>query len=377
MTIDDLMAAARGRPSGFDYMRLTLSVLVLLIHSVQIAYGQRVYMDAVWAHFPLDGLAMTVLPMFFTLSGFLVAGSLYRCRTLLSFMGLRFIRIYPALAVEVTISAVLVGGLVTNLSWPEYFTSDQFFRYLLNVTGHVSNASLYLPGVFEANPEPGMANGQLWTVPYELICYIGLGVLALAGARKDRRVLLAGLTIFIAFSVLKMGLRTGWQFDPWVGPVTGRALVIAFLLGICLHAYRDRVQIHGHLVMIAALVGVIGFSVSGLGQYIGLVAMAYVTVGLGVMDPPRLGVLKSADLSYGIFLYHFIIQQLIAHLLPGMREWYWIAAFSLPLTMLVAHLSWVGIERPALKLRQHVFALECRIMRSLPGMSAWHASAER
>ncbi|WP_226624450.1 acyltransferase family protein [Alloyangia pacifica] len=377
MTIDDLMAEARGRPSGFDYMRLILSVLVLTIHSVQIAYGHKIYMNAVWAHFPLDGLAMTVLPMFFTLSGFLVAGSLYRCRTLLSFMGLRFIRIYPALAVEVTISALLIGPLVTSLHWSEYFTSAGFFRYLFNVTGHVSTASLYLPGTFEANPEPGMANGQLWTVPYELICYIGLAVIALMGGRKDRRVLLLGLLSFTAFSVFKMGLRTGWDFDPWVGPVTGRALVIAFLCGICLHAYRDKVQIHGYLVAIAGAVAVIAFSLSGLGQYVGLAAIAYVTVGLGLMNLPRLWVLKSADLSYGIFLYHFIIQQLIAHLLPGLREWYWIAMISLPVSMLVAHLSWVGIERPALKLRQRVFALECKIMRSLPGLSGWHAPAER
>ncbi len=377
MTIDDFMAAARGRPSGFDYMRLILSVLVLVIHSVQIAYGHKIYMNAVWAHFPTDGLAMTVLPMFFTLSGFLVAGSLYRCRTLLSFMGLRFIRIYPALAVEVTISALLIGPMVSSLHWADYFTNEGFFRYLFNVTGHVSHASLYLPGAFEGNPEPGMANGQLWTVPYELICYIGLALIALVGGRRDRRVLLLGLFTFTAFSVMKMGLRTGWHFDPWVGPVTGRALVIAFLCGICLYAYRDKVQIHGYLVAVAAAVAVIAFSISGLGQYLGLAAVAYVTVGLGLMNLPRLWVLKTADLSYGIFLYHFIIQQLIAHLLPGMREWYWITLISLPISMLVAHLSWVGVERPALKLRQHVFALECKIMRSLPWATGWQSTAER
>nr|WP_240989156.1 acyltransferase [Salipiger mangrovisoli] len=353
-------------------MRLILSVLVLVIHSGQIAYGHTIYMNAVWGHFPIDGLAMTVLPMFFALSGFLVAGSLYRCRTLLSFMGLRFIRIYPALAVEVTISALLIGPLVTSLSWSDYFTHEGFFRYLFNVTGHVSSASLYLPGAFEGNPTPGMANGQLWTVPYELMCYIGLGVLALLGARKDRRVLLLGLLAFLAMSVIKMGLKTGWQFDAWVGPVTGRALVLAFLCGVTLHAYRDRIHVRGYLVTIAAAVAVISFSLSGLGQYVGIAAASYVTVALGILNLPRLDLLKQADLSYGIFLYHFIIQQLVAYLLPGVHEWYWIAAISLPVTLLVAHLSWVGIERPALKLRQQVFALECRIMRSLPALSGWH-----
>lgn len=376
MTINDFLEAAEGRPSGFDYMRLVLSVLVLVIHSVQIAYGRDVYMDAVWGHFPADGLAMTVLPMFFTLSGFLVAGSLYRCRTLLGFMGLRFIRIYPALAVEVTISALLIGPLVTSLPWSEYFTSEGFWRYLMNVTGHVSNASLYLPGAFSANPEPGMANGQLWTVPYELMCYIGLGILALAGARRDRRVLLLGLVAFLSFSVIKMGVRTGWHFDPWTGPVTGRALVLSFVCGVCLFAYRDRLHVHRVLVAAASVVAVVAFSLSGLGQYVGIAAVAYVTVALGVANLPRLGVLKRADLSYGIFLYHFIIEQLVAHLLPGLREWYWITAVSLPLTLIVAHLSWVGIERPALKLRRAVLALEGWFIRCLPLSTGWRTPAE-
>ncbi|WP_353471383.1 acyltransferase [Salipiger sp. H15] len=377
MTLNDHLEAADSRPSGFDYMRLILSVLVLVIHSVQIAYGHKIYMNAVWGHFPLDGLAMTVLPMFFALSGFLVAGSLYRCRTLLSFMGLRFLRIYPALAVEVTISAMLIGPMVTSLPWAEYFTSEGFFRYLLNVTGHVTDASLYLPGAFEGNPTPGMANGQLWTVPFELVCYIGLGILALVGARRDRRVLLLGLLAFFALSILRMGMKTGWHFDPWVGPVTGRALVLAFICGVCLHAYRDRIPVRAGLVGVAALVSVLAFSLSGLGQYVGIAAVSYVTVALGVMNLPRVRLLKQADLSYGIFLYHFIIQQLIAYLLPGLREWYWITLLSLPLTMLVAHVSWVGIERPALQLRKLVFALECRIMRSLPALTGWHTPAER
>ncbi len=369
MTIEDFMTAAEGRPSGFDYMRLLLSVLVLAIHSVQIAYGQQFYMEVIWSHFPSDGLAMTVLPMFFALSGFLVAGSLYRCRTLFSFMGLRFIRIYPALAVEVVLSAVVLGPLVTSLAWPEYFAAEEFARYLLNATGHVSNESMYLPGVFAGNPQEGLANGQLWTVPYELYCYIGLGLLTLLGARRDRRVLLLGLLAFLTLSVVKMGLHTGWHFDPWVGTVTGRALVLAFVCGVCLHAWREVIAVRFGFVLAGAVIAVIAFSLSGLGQYVGIFAISYVTVGLGLMNAPRLGVLKRADLSYGIFLYHFIIEQLVAYLLPGLREWYWITLVSLPLTALVAHLSWVLIERPALRLRRHVFAREGWAVGAMPALA--------
>jgi peptidoglycan/LPS O-acetylase OafA/YrhL len=56
--------------------------------------------------------------MFFALSGFLVAGSPERSKTLLTFLGLRAIRIYPALGVEVVLSALLIGTAVTTLPLP-------------------------------------------------------------------------------------------------------------------------------------------------------------------------------------------------------------------------------------------------------------------
>ena len=59
--------------------------------------------------------------MFFCLSGFLVAGSLERCRTPISFAGLRIFRIFPALVVEVLLSALILGPLLTHYSLKMYF----------------------------------------------------------------------------------------------------------------------------------------------------------------------------------------------------------------------------------------------------------------
>src|ERR1017187_6632817 len=73
-TIKEKFDYASGRPSGFDYMRLSLALSVVLWHTVEISYG-RVAEDYAW-NSPWRMLLGLILPMFFSLSAFLVAGSL-------------------------------------------------------------------------------------------------------------------------------------------------------------------------------------------------------------------------------------------------------------------------------------------------------------
>ncbi len=165
MNFSERMEVAGGRPTGFDYMRLALAISVVVTHSAITTYGREA--DYNLLSTPLEPFISAILPMFFCLSGFLVAGSLLRSKTLISFLGLRVIRIYPALAVEVLISAIILGPIFTSFGLYAYFSDPVFWRYLLNVTGHIH---YILPGVFESNPFPETVNAQLWTVPWELMC---------------------------------------------------------------------------------------------------------------------------------------------------------------------------------------------------------------
>ena len=102
-SLGDRLDASAGRPSGFDYMKVSLAVMVIATHSVLTSYGQAA--DAAMWDTPARPFLRSVLPMFFGVSGFLVAASLDRCKTLIKFFGLRAIRIFPALTVEVLLSA--------------------------------------------------------------------------------------------------------------------------------------------------------------------------------------------------------------------------------------------------------------------------------
>ena len=94
---------AKGRPSGFDYMRLLLSIGVLAFHTILMTAGlaaQNATEDSIYRAIPA-----LILPMFFALSGFLVAGSLDRTRNIADFVGLRLLRILPGLCFIVVLSA--------------------------------------------------------------------------------------------------------------------------------------------------------------------------------------------------------------------------------------------------------------------------------
>ena len=54
------------------------------------------------------------------------------------------------------------------------------------------------------------------------------------------------------------------------------------------------------------------------------------------------------DLSYGVYLYGFPIQQTVVHFYPGWNGWVVLAA-SVVLSVLAALISWYAIESKALR----------------------------
>src|ERR1700737_5433619 len=101
VNLAERLIATKGRPSGFDYLRLGLAISVVMWHTTATTYGLPVKpRDDLWPQSPLHALFSATLPMFFALSGYLVAGRLERSKTILTFIGFRVVRIYSALAGE-------------------------------------------------------------------------------------------------------------------------------------------------------------------------------------------------------------------------------------------------------------------------------------
>jgi peptidoglycan/LPS O-acetylase OafA/YrhL len=342
-------AAATRNSSGFDYLRIGLAVSVVAWHSLPISHGAALTDEL--KNTPFIVLIALVLPMFFALSGFLVAGSLQR-NTIPAFLSLRALRILPALIVEVTLSALVLGPLLTNLSFSEYVSDLQFRQYFLNIIGWIHYT---LPGLFGSNPMPHIVNGSLWTIPFELECYVALVLISVIGLFGRRTMLLFG-TVAAAAALSATAYTTP---NTEIQLIPGRVLVVAFLAGVLVYLWKDKIPYSTRLAAICLLAS-LALLLSEWTMYLATFPIAYLTVWFGLQNPPRAPVIFSGDYSYGLYLFAFPIQQTIA-MVPDLRHW-WI---NLPLAvvggLLYAAFSWHVIEKPVLGMKNTTVALVNKI----------------
>ena len=336
ITVGARLRETEGRPSGFDYMRIVLAVGVIVWHTRLIIYGH--VPDGPYLSW-LAPFAYAMVPMFFTLSGFLVAGSLDRAKTLPAFLGLRVMRILPALAAEVLLSALILGPLLTTLPLREYFTDTRFFQYFWNTLGEIH---YYLPGVFADNPDD-KANGQLWTVPYELVCYAMLSALFMLGIFRNRRWMLAAMGLYYVAQIGNQILRT----HPDSNVPTGSTVLMSFMAGLLAYRLMDALPWSAMWCIAMGATSVALLSVTGGSHFVAL-PLAYVTVYLGLLNPPRNRIVQSGDYSYGLYLFGYPIQQTLYAASPVFHFWPLHMIASVALSSVMAFLSWHLIEKRVL-----------------------------
>jgi peptidoglycan/LPS O-acetylase OafA/YrhL len=134
------------------------------------------------------------------------------------------------------------------------------------------------------------------------------------------------------------------------GALKGMDLVRAFLGGVLLFRFREAVPYCFPLFILASIVCWITLSDYTLQRFAFLPA-AYVTVYLGLLNPPRNSFFLHGDYSYGLYLYSSAIQQTIASFGPHLHHWYWSLILGYPTSFVVAFCSWWGVEQPALRLK--------------------------
>lgn len=294
--------------------------------------------------------------MFFALSGFLITGSAMRL-SLRDFIINRGLRIVPALLVEVVLSAIVLGAIFTTLPLSEYFLSYGFWRYFGNIVGVVT---LMLPGVFDTNPAHAV-NTSLWTIPFELGCYILMaGLISSKCLHKPKMV----LALCAAFGVIAIGIHlleprftSTSALDPrniFVG--NGSRLFISFLLGIAVYLYRFDIA-YSHRLAVACFlfclaVAAVGPLPDALLNVFVTPALVYLTAYIGVTDLPELPLFHRGDYSYGIYLYGYPLEQTTVALWPHHGNAPLLILVSVPVITAFAMFSWHAIERPILKLRR-------------------------
>jgi peptidoglycan/LPS O-acetylase OafA/YrhL len=316
-----------SRPRGFDALRLFLAAAIVAFHSITITHGDAETVPS-WL---MAGFRL-VLPAFFATSGFLVAASLARARNSLEFLGLRLIRLGPALIIVVIATMVVVGPLMTPLETRAYFASASTYAYLSNLWGV---PAFGLPGLFEANPRPGIVNGSLWTIPLETKFYLLLAAAGTAGLLRSA--LPAALLLACGIALALCG-----------GASNTIGLALAFLSGVLLFLLAPRLPLQEGTGLCALL---LAWLLAAQAEALAGIPLAYACVWLGCRKPPRL----PGDYSYGLYLTAYPLQQSVLALFPGAAWWQTFAA-ALIAGLMLAALLWHLVEEPVLARKHRLLA---------------------
>lgn len=334
------LADALARPAnGFTPVRLLLALAVVVSHGFSITTG-RIEDEPL---FRLTGFTLGehAVNGFFAVSGLLVTMSFWR-RSLRDYLLARLLRILPALAVAALAVAILLGPALTTRSLAIYLGDPETWRFVAETLRFKSNGRL--PGVFDDNPFRTPIP-TVWTLRYEVLFYAGLVVCGVLGLRRVRMAapILAG-GLFVAL----IAIETAWP-DASKATRTTFRLAFLFAAGGSLYLWRDRVPLSAAGAGALALLAV---ATARLPVYPAVLfaAEAYGVIWLSLSP----GLVQFGDwrndLSYGVYLYGWPIQQAFRQLLPGAGSVELLVP-ALFVTLVVAFASWRLVEKPALALK--------------------------
>ncbi|MCA0940559.1 acyltransferase [Salipiger pacificus] len=327
---------AAGRDNNFNLLRMLAAIGVLISHAYPISLGTGAEepLAAVLRGWSLGTLCVMT---FFAISGFFIARSFTTKASVSDFLRARALRIFPALAVVLGLTVLAGAGL----------THAPAGIYLGAAPGYVlHNMSLFflnyeLPGVFEANPYGPAINGSLWTLNYEVLCYLGVIFCGLLGLLARPRLFVLGVACVGACWTV----TAASDLHPRLPALA--SLALPFSAGMGLWVWREKIPLSPWLAAIGAGIAAMSWSTSFFHPLLG-VAWSYAVFVLGYARLPRLQAYnRLGDYSYGTYLYAFPVQQVLAW--TGIMLPLWNMALALPATLMLAALSWHLVESPALK----------------------------
>jgi peptidoglycan/LPS O-acetylase OafA/YrhL len=322
------------RRNNFDLLRLVAAISVIFSHAFLLSENSQDHDPLMMLTGGQAILGIVGVFVFFTISGYLVTQSFDTTASPLVFLAKRALRVFPGLFLCLVVCVFIIGPLVTRLPLADYFARPETYFFLLH------NAVLdtdynRLPGVeFWPGNIGGIVNGPLWSLPCEVLMYLMLFALGVCRL----------LTLRVGLGLLAIGIGCLW-FE--VTDALGGAfwLLGFFAAGICCYRLRGSRLIAGHWALLALLglalsiptrLFLVGFPL--FGSYLAI----YLALNRNLSPVPAA---RFGDLSYGLYIYGWPIEQCVVYFSGGRAPWWAVFAISLALTVPAAFLSWHAIER--------------------------------
>lgn len=324
------------RDNGLNVIRLVLAFLVILSHSWSLSgFGHEpMFGDATIGSFAVGG--------FFAISGFLVTGS--RLRLPAGAYGWRrFLRIFPGLWVCLLATAFVLAPAVGALRGGWSFSDA--LHYVGRNAPMVFSLTNEIGTTLRDVPVPSW-NGSLWTLRHEIACYILVGLAGFSKIYRSKQWLTAAGFGAVTGAVVVFAVTNVRGLV-----VTFAVLLSFFLAGAVLLRYEDRIPLTGPVAGLALVLLAVTIATHTV-KIFGALPAAYLCLWTATVLPGRLRRVGSRnDLSYGVYIYGFPVQQLL--FLAGASSLGPLAFAGLACVAVLpfAAMSWLLVERPAMRMK--------------------------
>ncbi|KGE20489.1 acyltransferase family protein [Paenibacillus wynnii] len=349
------------RNNSFDVIRFIFSVLVIYSHSFILfrGPGNGGDMFELITQNQLSGGSLAV-KSFFIVSGFLIMQSLVGSQSLTHYFKNRALRIFPAFFVSLFVMSFIVGPLITNLEWADYFSSKPNSPYsfvLKNILMNINGYAWTIRDLFSNVPFPSSVNGSLWTLKHEFAMYLILPILGYFFFLRFKSIfmLATGITVLLSFLNIKKNYNplnlkgdiywvlSSSEYNSFI------QLAPYFLVGSLLYLYKKEIFLNFKFFLLTVIIaflsviaGVINYTLIFVLPY----ALIYVAVNFKFSKFRKYG-----DFSYGMYIYAFPIQQLVVYFWHDDLNITTYFLVNFLLTFIVSFLSWHLIEKRALNLK--------------------------
>lgn len=338
--------------NAFSFLRFLLASFVILSHTYFIGgYG----IDPLWKYKVSFG--SLAVEGFFALSGFLIMQSFLSSKNIFHYILKRLLRIFPSYWVCLLTTGLFLAPIIYFITHNNFsnftITSNPFINYVGdNFLLLVKKQTI--EGIFINNPYKGVINGSLWILFPLFCCYLILPILALFRILKRNSKIL----FLLFFCFVTLNAFEGLFFNYFTQyPITGIARsafefqrYFAYFLGGCiLFLFASRIPIN-NIFFVFVIFILIGSILLEFYNIIGPFILPYVLVGLAIKLPIKI-LFKNFDISYGMYIYAFPIQQTLYFFNFNVLNPILFFLISLICTAPLAILNLYFVEKPISRLK--------------------------
>jgi peptidoglycan/LPS O-acetylase OafA/YrhL len=330
--------------NNFDFLRFLLAFIVVVGHT--IALSGKTELLVIKAYFNTD----LAVKGFFIISGFLITQSYISTKSLGLYFKKRARRLLPAYITVILISAVFFS-FISTYTLPDYFKSTSLYKYLIANLLFLNFIQPCLPGVFENNIMCSI-NGALWSLKVEVMFYLLVPFIVFFISKTQRKYLFLAIIYILS---LIYGLFMDYRYNSTgnnIYNLIGHQLpgyMTFFAAGIMLYYYKSIFErFRKYMILPAIVIFVIEtfFRIEILKPFAFACILFYIAYNFKYLN--NWG--KYGDFSYGIYIYHFPIIQLL--FLGGcffkFNPWLMLLVVIV-LTVICGILSWNVTEKRFLK----------------------------